>query len=276
MTISEWLSSAQQRLADAGITTTRLDVLVLLADELSEDKSWILAHKDDILRGETEKLLNKKVIQRTHHTPLAYIRGHAEFYGREFAVNAHVLVPRSESEGIIDLLKLHVDDPTHVMVIDIGTGSGCLATTALLETNVHCVVATDLSSDALSVAQRNASRLGADITFMQGNLLDPVVDCFANEGETYIVLANLPYVPTNYTVNEAAKHEPPLALFSGNDGLAHYEQLFKQIDALSIKPAVIITESLDFQHSLLRTLAVQHNYMQSSQNGLAQAFTLKA
>lgn len=274
MTIDAWITHSEKLLTAAGIATARLDILVLLADELSEDKSWILAHSDEFLRGETETTLNKKVIQRSHHTPLAYIRGHAEFYGREFKVDHNVLVPRPESESIIALLIQSFATAHHAVIVDIGTGSGCLAVTAKLETKAHEVIATDISKPALVVAKDNARRLNADLTFMQGDLLEPLRPSFADQNKDYIVLANLPYVPTNYTVNDAAKHEPPLALFSGNDGLEHYGRLFKQIDTLLMRPTIIITESLFFQHEPLAEIAGQYGYALQSSDGLAQAFII--
>lgn len=105
MTINSWLHTTQKQLTIAGIPTARLDCLVLLCDELEKDKAWILSHSDEILQGSVLETLNTKITQRTHHIPLAYIRGHAEFYGREFAVNEHTLVPRPETETMIELLK---------------------------------------------------------------------------------------------------------------------------------------------------------------------------
>lgn len=276
MTIGEWLDHSQRLLTGAAITTARLDVLVLLADELREDKSWILAHSNDFLRGGSENRLNKKIIQRSKHTPLAYIRGHAEFYGREFLIDTNVLVPRPESESIISLLKHYPLSPAHTTIIDVGTGSGCLAITAKLETNAHHVFGCDISKQALRVAQKNASQFSVEVGFIHGDLLAPVSGYIINSSEEYVVVANLPYVPTNYPINEAAKYEPPLALFSEDNGLNHYSRLFTQIDAMLIKPAVIITEALAFQHSSLRTLAEQHNYGLNNRDGLAQAFNLRA
>ncbi|HSX43052.1 MAG TPA: HemK/PrmC family methyltransferase [Candidatus Saccharimonadales bacterium] len=105
MLISEWLQNAQQQLTEAEIPTARLDALVLLSDELKHDKAWILSHSEHTLQRSALENLNTKIVQRCQHIPLAYIRGHAEFYGREFAVNEHTLVPRPETEAMIELLK---------------------------------------------------------------------------------------------------------------------------------------------------------------------------
>src|SRR5215471_10178286 len=105
MTIISWLQSSTLKLTEAGITTARLDCLVLLEDETGEDRSWLLAHPEHSLQIETTQKLNKKVIQRARHEPLAYIRKKTEFYGREFYIDHHVLEPRPESETMIDVLK---------------------------------------------------------------------------------------------------------------------------------------------------------------------------
>jgi len=103
---SSWLRQSVARLEDAGITTARLDCLVLLEDETGKDRAWLLAHPEYYLQGSDLKDLNTKVAQRALHIPLAYIRGKAEFYGREFAVNEHTLVPRPETESMIELLQM--------------------------------------------------------------------------------------------------------------------------------------------------------------------------
>lgn len=105
MVVKDWLRRTEQELKEAGITTARLDCLVLLEDELGKDRAWLLAHPVQILQRSEIENLSKKVGQRVKHVPLAYIRGKAEFYGREFIVNAHTLVPRPETETMIELLK---------------------------------------------------------------------------------------------------------------------------------------------------------------------------
>src|SRR6266508_1210490 len=105
MTTYEFLKSATARLKQAGIASARLDTLVLLEDALGQDRARLLAHPESKIPHSTEVALNTKIAQRATHVPLAYIRGKAEFYGREFAIDKHVLVPRPETETMIDLLK---------------------------------------------------------------------------------------------------------------------------------------------------------------------------
>ena len=268
-TVSEWLSQSQNLLEIAGIETARLDSLVLLSDELGHDKAWVLAHPEYILQGSEFENLSTKIAQRSQHVPLAYIRGKSEFYGREFMVNKHVLVPRPESESMIDLLKRFVGPDSRTTIIDVGTGSGCLAITARLELANSTVVALDISHECLLIAKQNATKLVADITFLESDLLDSMKDSSFKIQDS-ILLANLPYVPNDYPINNAAAHEPPLALFGGSDGLKLYRKLFSQ--AKELRVTCIITESLTEQHAGLIKIARENAFRHASTDGLAQLF----
>lgn len=324
MTIDEWLKHSVAQLKEAGISTARLDCLVLLEDVTKQDRGWLLSHADEVLQGSVLKRLNTKIAQRAQHVPLAYIRGHAEFYGREFIVNAHTLVPRPETETIIELLKVvrnreadvatwqverrgrkplkkrylfEKQEPASELVktdegykviwkklkqpllsqspasvhgqslkyrdedlciIDIGTGSGAIAITAKLELPEATVMATDIDEKCLGIARSNAQQLGADISLVQGNLLEPVPAL--PEDKIGILLCNLPYVPDNFQINTAATHEPRHALFGGSDGLDLYRELFQQIVANTWQPAYVLTESLPPQHDTLAGIAKAAGY----------------
>ncbi|PID98807.1 protein-(glutamine-N5) methyltransferase, release factor-specific [Candidatus Saccharibacteria bacterium] len=269
--LSDWLGDTESMLREAGIETARLDALVLLSDELDQDKSWILAHPEYDIQGSVVEKLNKKVAQRTQHTPLAYIRGKVEFYGREFTVNEHVLVPRPESEAMITLLKQLPAPKNQCLLIDVGTGSGCLAITAKLELPKAEVVALDIDVDCLKLAKQNAAALQATIAFFESNLLS-ALQAPNTKQQTSVILANLPYVPENYSINAAAKHEPRLALYGGTDGLDLYRKLFTQVQALAAPPAWIITEALRHQHSSLAGIARENGYKLHASDDLAQLF----
>ena len=272
MTIKSWLTETTKTLQDRGISTARLDALVLLADELRKEKSWILAYPDYVLQIENVQNLNKKIAQRQHHTPLAYIRGHTEFYGCTFMVNEHVLVPRPETESMIGLLQPYLVNSPDALIIDVGTGSGCLAVSVKLEFPLAHVVATDIDPEAIKVARLNAEALSADIDFLEGDLLAPVLGRKFDTRKQIVILANLPYVPIDYPINEAAGHEPAIALFSRDDGMEHYERLFSQVSELTTKPAMIITESLEGQHKRMKLIAEQAGFVLSKTEGLAQCF----
>jgi release factor glutamine methyltransferase len=336
MTLNEFILNNTKLLSEAGIETARLDCLVLLSDELQKNKAWILSHSDDNLQGSVLKNLSTKVAQRALHTPLAYIRGIAEFYGREFTVSDRTLVPRPETEAMIELVKVvrnmesdvaawqverrgrkphkkqylfekaesssnivktpdgykvvwqkqkrtpFTQAPTvhgqslsyhdeDLCMIDIGTGSGAIAVTAKCEIPEATVLATDIDEDCLRVAKENATRHGADITFLHGNLFQPIAKRVPADA-TIILLCNLPYVPDGYPINTAATHEPRLALFGGPDGLDPYRELFQQITDAHIKPEYILTESLPSQHEQLKSIAADSAYRLERTTDLIQLF----
>jgi release factor glutamine methyltransferase len=265
MNVSTWLLANTTQLADAGITTARLDCLVLLEDATGRDRAWLLSHPEHKLQGSVLENLDTNIAQRAQHVPLAYLRGHAEFYGREFAVNEHTLVPRPETETIIErLIGLVVSGklPAEPGILDIGTGSGCIAITAALELraagfDAH-VSACDIDKNCLRTAKQNAQKLGATVHFFASDLLDGAVAA----GQAYdILLANLPYVPDNFQINTAATHEPRRALFGGPDGLDLYRTMFQQIHGLaSVALPFVLTESLPIQHENLATIAKAAGY----------------
>ncbi len=271
MTIQTFLAQRTAELAEAGIESARLDVLLLLEDCLGIDRAILLAHPERPLSPTALRVLNKKCTQRKQHVPLAYLTQRAFFCGRQLYVDHHVLVPRPESEAMISLL-LELPLPDKVRIADVGTGSGCLAVSAALDIPDAHVYACDISPAALAVAKRNASDLSAQhVSFHQTDLLDgcPV--------QPDVILANLPYVPDDYPVNQAATHEPHVALYGGADGLDAYRKLWQQITSLpGQRPQYVITEALQTQHQGLADLAGAAGYTLGQTRGLAQLFTLFA
>ncbi|MCA9331426.1 peptide chain release factor N(5)-glutamine methyltransferase [Candidatus Saccharibacteria bacterium] len=270
MTISVWLAYAKDKLESAGIGTARLDSQLLLADILQQDRSWLMAHLDTIVTDETRAQLEPQLLERAKHVPLAYIRGKTEFYGREFLVDKRVLEPRPESETMIDILKkLPGSNESNLEIIDVGTGSGALAITAKLELPQATVVATDIDPGCLQVAETNASKHHVDINFTQGDLLEPISNA---PGLSVVTLANLPYVPDDYQINQAAMQEPRLAIFGGSDGLDPYRKLFAQAASFYDKPSYILTESLPPQQKQLALIAARHGFRQIQTDDFIQVF----
>lgn len=255
MTIQSWLEGSIAKLEDAGVPTAQLDAEVLLADVLAKDRSWIHSHPEYILQGATLQKLNTQISERSKHIPLAYIRGKSEFYGREFIVTPNTLQPRPETETMIKMVKKLKPE----RIIDVGTGSGCIAITAKLEMPEAEVTAVDISEDCLKVAKSNAEKLNADINIEKSNLIEELP---AKKLIKSTLCCNLPYVPDNFSINTAASHEPKLALFGGEDGLDCYRQLFEQILSLpeQFRPHSVIAEALPNQHENLTSIAAQANY----------------
>lgn len=284
MTIQHWLHQATQMLKQEGITTARLDALILLEDATGKDRAWLLAHGEESLLQPDYAKLDNQLARRCAHEPLAYIRGKSEFYGREFIVTPATLQPRPETETIINLLKNMMEHKSPFseaqphgireddVIVDIGTGSGAISiTTKLLWPHV-AVYATEINQDALMVAERNAAQLNAEVLFYQGNLLEPLPETVSTQADRLIILANLPYVPDNHTINQAAMQEPSVAIFGGPDGLDLYRALFLQAAQLHHQAAYILTESLPFQHEALHDIARAQGYKLITSEDFIQVF----
>ncbi len=271
---SVWLKTAYQKLSEAGVGTARLDCLVILEDVTGKDRGWLLAHPEHELTKTQIKKLDDQIKRRAKHEPLAYIRGKTEFYGREFIVNKHVLEPRPESETMIDLLKnelsiYFISKEAPWKVVDVGTGSGALGITARLEIMKARVVLIDIDKHCLAVAEENLVRHDTEAELLQSDLLKNY------EHSADVLLCNLPYVPDDWHINEAAAHEPRLAIFGGKDGLDLYRELFVQIKQREQKPKFVLTESLPPQHQTLQKIAATSNYKLLKTDDFIQVFTIK-
>jgi release factor glutamine methyltransferase len=235
----------------------------------------LLAHLDIVLQEPSLQKLEKWLARREQHEPLSYIRGFTEFYGRQFKVDKRVLEPRPESETMIELLKqlgrrAQGLGGSRMKIADIGTGSGALAITAHLEVPTAEVVATDIDAGCLAVAAKNAKAHKAPISFFQGDLFYPLSPM---PYPLFAVLANLPYVPSHYRVNEAAGREPRLAIFGGGDGLELYRRLFSQLAGHYSPPKFVLTESLPMQHERLADIANTAGYRQNRHQDFIQVFS---
>jgi release factor glutamine methyltransferase len=231
------------------------DVDLLLSRACRIDQATLLAHGERILLDKEQTRFESWIKRRAEHEPIAYILGNQPFYGRDFFVNKSVLIPRPESELIIDEAKKDLADANHPIIIDVGTGSGCLAITAALEFPSSQVIATDVSADALAVARKNAKQLEAGkIKFYHGNLLEPLVSL---TGQVDAIFANLPYLPQNEidlspTKNELS-YEPPTALLADDGGLALIKTCTQQAAPLLKSGGQLSLEMLPDQIPLFLT-----------------------
>jgi release factor glutamine methyltransferase len=264
MIVQTFLRDATETLKQAEVPSAHLDCLVLLEDALAIDRAVILAHPETIISPPQLAQLNKHITQRSQHIPLAYIRGKAPFYGREFVVTEHVLVPRPETEIMIEILKT-LPLPSKPTIADIGTGSGCVGITASLELPNAKVMLYDIDPEALRVASRNAQQLNANVTCYQADLLE-------QRPEADVFLANLPYVPEHYSINKAAEYEPKHAIFAGSDGLNLYQLFWEQIATLPHSPTFVLTEALPLQHDQLANIAKSNGYHLTQTNGFVQLY----
>lgn len=268
MTIIEWLTESSKKLNDVGVDAPRTDTLVILEHTLRKDRAWILTNLDYKIPNDLQSKLSNLLSKRLCRIPLAYIVHKAWFYGRSFTVSSDVLIPRPETEDIITLaLQLQPQK-----ILELGTGSGCIAITCKLEIPSCEVIATDISPQSLEVAQQNADDLSVSIKFLVSDLLGK---CSTLIDKKTMLIANLPYVPEDYITSPEILNEPQLALFSGADGMKHYRALWRQISKLQNKPSYILLESLVNQHNTQESLANKYSYQLHETMGLIQLFSLK-
>ena len=273
MKVKSFLDRASKQLEAADIGSAKLDVLILLEDNLRKDRAWLLAHPEAEITPFQQKTLNKQIVRRAHHEPLAYIRGFTDFYGRRFKVNHRVLEPRPESETMIDLLKqiaerLQVTGyrKKDIKVADVGTGSGALGITAALELHNHNVDLFDIDASALAVAKHNCALHELHLRAVKRDLL-------RNSHKAYdVILANLPYVPDSWKINKAAAMEPRIAIFGGKDGLDVYRRFFEQLTHFAWQPKYILTECLPPQHAKLAQIAKSADFKELQSQDFIQVF----
>jgi release factor glutamine methyltransferase len=218
MTIREWLSQATARLESQGFVRAKIEAQLLAAHLFLRDRTWVLAFDDEPINELAAEVLLQR---REAHEPLAYIIGSREFYGRKFMVNPSVLIPRQETELLVELaLKM----PPNSKILDIGTGSGCIGTSLKLERPDFDVWATDISAPALQTARENAELLGAHVSFRLSDLFDQ----FSVE-KFDLIVSNPPYIGTDEPLDrEVRDYEPHQALFADNCGLKIYERIAKE------------------------------------------------
>ena len=210
------------------------DFFVLLSHVTSKPKAFLLAHPEHDLTSEEEAILKGLIERRKNHEPVAYLIGHKEFYGRDFRVTPATLIPRPETEVLIEEVLGHLktfSSPT--AVFDIGTGSGAIILTLAKEMSLQkdfLYIGTDISPDALMVAKENQKRLNnTTVLFQESDLLKNIV---LPQEKNICIIANLPYVPTKMyeeTEPDVQNFEPRIALESGHDGLDHYRRLITEI-----------------------------------------------
>lgn len=248
MTISQWLRIAAQQLHDAKIPTARLDAELLLAHTLRKPRTWLHSHNDELLDSRQLEIARARLDLRLDRVPVAYIIGHKEFYGHQFKVTTATLIPRPESETLIDLLKEALPKNERLIteaslkLVDVGTGSGCLGITAKLIAPELDVTLVDTSRHALRVAEDNAKAHNTDVELIQSDLLTSYP--FTAD----VIIANLPYVNPEWERSPETNHEPELALFAPNNGLALIFELLIQTKTKLARNGNLILEADPEQH----------------------------
>lgn len=231
---------------------------ILLCHYLKTDRTHMLASLQDYLTKEIWEAFRQAVIRHGDGEPIQYIMGYEHFYGRTFFVNNHVLIPRPETEELVyytlQRMEKWFEKETSLNVLDVGTGSGAIAITLKLEKPSFMVTGSDISEGAISVARKNAHHLGADVTFIQGDLLKP----FMKKNEKFhVVVSNPPYIPVvdKEKLSVVVKnYEPHGALFAGEDGLDVYRELAAQLPFVLKERAMVSFEIGEGQGDAVREI----------------------
>lgn len=272
LTVNDWLAEATRQLVFNNVASARLDAELLLAHTLRQPRTWLHGHGDFTLSARMNEIANARLDLRLDRVPVAYIIGHKEFYGRRFKVTTSTLIPRPESESLIELLKNALPKNESILkerprrLVDVGTGSGVLGITAKLEHPELEVMLTDISRHALKVAAENAEKLHAEVGTIKTSLL---VDYpFVAD----IIVANLPYVNPEWERSPETDHEPATALFAEKNGLALIFELLLQTKTKLVNGGRLILEADPEQHADIIKEAIKNGLVHTETNDYGLLF----
>ncbi|MCR5175227.1 MAG: peptide chain release factor N(5)-glutamine methyltransferase [Anaerovibrio sp.] len=233
-TIGRLLKWTEQYFQKAGVDSPRLDSEVLLCHVLKKERIYLYVHFDQPLSNEELAEFKSYIKQRVQHKPVAYIVGHKDFMGLDFIVTEDTLIPRPDTEILVEtvIFRLKTGAGDIGAIADIGTGSGAICLSLLKYLSSLQAVSVDVSAEAIAVARENAQRMGLSsrIEFLQGDLLEPVKD-----RKFIAIVSNPPYIPAGDIVSldqDVKSFEPELALNGGEDGLDFYRRLV--VDSLPL------------------------------------------
>jgi release factor glutamine methyltransferase len=247
------LRAAIVRLEKAKVPSAPLAAELLLMHVLQRDRTWLYAHPEFELSPEDAAAYAQLIERRSEGVPTQYLTGRQEFWGLEFEVGPGVLIPRPETEHVIEvaLERLGARRAELLRIADVGTGSGCIAISLARELPRAEVVATDISAAALDYAQRNAARhhVSNRIQFLKTDLLEAAIEAPNSAGTRFdLIVSNPPYVGRGDAASlprEVREHEPPDALFAGDNGLQIYPALIEQA-ARKLAPNGILVLELGY------------------------------
>jgi release factor glutamine methyltransferase len=227
MTIKTILTKAVERLQESSTTTPQLDAEVLLSHTIKQERIWLHTHLEESINPTHQYTYTELIEQRLKGMPIAYLTEQKEFMSRTFMVNPDVLIPRPETETLVERVLEDYDRSQNLRIADIGTGSGVIAISLKLALPSYTVYGIDVSRNALAIAKKNAKNLDADIHFLRSNLFAQF-----RSDRIDVIVANLPYL-VEADLNDSPStnellHEPRLALIAGQDGLAVIYRLIEQ------------------------------------------------
>lgn len=219
------MTCISEALANASALISGAEARLLMRHVLGRSHAWLLAHDDEAMTTDEMTRYAELLAHRSEGMPVAYLLGSREFYGRTFAVTREVLIPRPESELLVDLGIAKLRGRVAPAILDLGAGSGCLAVTLALEIPTGKVIAADLLPAAVALARHNAERLGAALKVIESDWFSAV-----SPGDFDLIVANPPYIAAHdpHLGQGDLRFEPPLALSSGPDGLAAIRTIIRQ------------------------------------------------
>ncbi len=240
MIIRKLISSTQKRLAQNNIPESY--VKYVLNELFLEKEQSLYDAMDETLDIETQKRFDEIIERLLKDEPLAYVMGVQYFYGYAFDVNASVLIPRFETEELVLRVLMELDEhfQENCTLLDIGTGSGAIACVLKAEKPDMNVYASDISEEALNQAQKNAQKIGVNLTFYQGDMAEPFVE---HKIKADVLVCNPPYIPQDEVIENSVKdYEPHVALFGGEDGLYFYRKVIKSASLILNKKSLMAFE----------------------------------
>jgi release factor glutamine methyltransferase len=253
MTIKESLLWSIKLLKDREVEGPKASAEFLLRQILGVSKTYLISYPNRKLNFVQEAKFRRWVGKRANHQPVWYITGKIEFYGQDFFVNKNVLIPRPETEIILEKVIKKSFGIRNKSILDVGTGSGAIVLTLAKKLPGNKYFASDLSPEALKVARKNAKNLKLQVEFKEGDLFGPWV------GQKFdLVLANLPYVPhedMNTLAYDLIHYEPRLALDGGVEGLEVYKRFFEELPDFLNKKAKVYCEIGDKQGQAVLVMA---------------------
>jgi release factor glutamine methyltransferase len=226
MTITEALAAAQSVLTLAANTEVKLEAQLLLRHVLQVDRAWLIAHENDLLSPDTQAKFEALLARRLQGEPIAYILGEREFYGLRLQVTPATLIPRPDTETLVEAALANIPKNGNVHVLDLGTGSGAIALAIAKNRPQSLVLAVDASHTALQVAKHNADRLKiSNVQFILSDWFSALED-----QRFEIIVSNPPYIEADdpHLAQGDLRFEPPDALASGKDGLSDIRTIINQ------------------------------------------------
>jgi release factor glutamine methyltransferase len=255
MKLKTWLEEARKSLQEVS-PNPGLDAQILLIHELGKDKTWILAHPNDELDSKQTFSLQSQIDKASQGEPIPYLIGHWEFYALDFIISPDVLIPRPETEMMVDIaLDWTKKQENPQRILDMGTGSGCIAIAIALHSKTSLTVGVDSIEKAVEIARKNAEKFHVEnrVQFQLSNLFSKV------EGKFDIICANLPYIPTpELSSLPVARFEPLAALDGGEDGLKVISSFLKEAGRFVNDPGLILCEHGMGQADPVRKIAQNH------------------